>query len=142
MDMQINSISSYSGAQDPSTLALRDQYLGALSAALRSGDAVSAQQALLGFVGTGGIVSPSTIYERLKQALQSGDKTQMDQLARDVLNAQDSQEVPQVANPAPLSAPVSTSSSDPRHPMTAAADHTDHALLVAQGLGSIINTSA
>ena len=63
MDMQINSISSYSGAQDPSMLALRDQYLGALSAALRSGDAVSAQQALLGFVGTGGVVSPSTLYE-------------------------------------------------------------------------------
>jgi hypothetical protein len=142
MDMQINSISSYSGVQDPSTLALRDQYLGALSAALRSGDAVSAQQALLGFVGTGGIVSPSTLYERLKQALQSGDKTQMDQLARDVMNAQDAQQAPQVANPTPISTPVSSSNADPRHPTTAAADHIDHALLVAQGLGSIINTSA
>ncbi len=142
MDMQINSISSYSGAQDPSMLALRDQYLGALSAALRSGDAVSAQQALLGFVGTGGVVSPSTLYERLKQALQSGDKTQMDQLARDVMNAQDAQQAPQIADPTPISAPVSTASTNPQHPATAAADHTDHALLVAQGLGSIINTSA
>jgi 3-oxoacyl-(acyl-carrier-protein) synthase len=142
MDMQINSISSYSGVQDPSTLALRDQYLGALSAALRSGDAVSAQQALLGFVGTGGIVSPSTLYERLKQALQSGDKTQMDQLARDVMNAQDAQQAPQVVNSVPPSTPTSTSSSDPKHSVTAAVDRIDHALLVAQGLGSIINTSA
>lgn len=132
--MQINSISSYGGSPDPSTQEIRNRYLGALSAALRSGDIDAAQQALLGFVGSGGIISPSTLFERLERSLSTGDKTQMDQLSRDVANSVEAQHENRVAGP--------NNPQSPGSPSNPTADRTDHALLVGAGLGSIINTSA
>jgi len=134
MNMQINSISSYGGSPDPSTQEIRNRYLGALSAALRSGDIDAAQQALLGFVGSGGIISPSTLFERLERSLNTGDKTQMDQLSRDVANSVEAQHENRVAGP--------NNPQSPGSPSNPTADRTDHALLVGAGLGSIINTSA
>ena len=134
MDMQINSISSYGGAQDPSTRDIQNRYLGALTAALRSGDVNSAQQALLGFVGSGGIISPSALLEKLEHAIGSGDKTQMDQLARDVANSQEAQQQNKVAGP---NNPHAAGS-----PANPTVDSTNHGLLVGAGLGSLINTSA
>lgn len=134
MNMQINSISSYGGSPDPSTQDIRSRYLGALSAALRSGDIDAAQQALLGFVGSGGIISPSTLFERLERSLNTGDKTQMDQLSRDVANSQEAQQQNKVAGPK-----NPHSSGNPSNPTV---DHTDHSLLVGASLGSLINTSA
>jgi hypothetical protein len=134
MNMQINSISSYGGSPDPSTQEIRNRYLGALSAALRSGDIDAAQQALLGFVGSGGIISPSTLFERLERSLSTGDKTQMDQLSRDVANSVEAQHENRVAGP--------NNPQSPGSPSNPTADRTDHALLVGAGLGSIINTSA
>ncbi|MBU3575951.1 hypothetical protein [Polynucleobacter sp. UK-Mo-2m-Kol15] len=134
MNMQINSISSYGGSPDPSTQDIRSRYLGALSAALRSGDIDAAQQALLGFVGSGGIISPSTLFERLERSLSTGDKTQMDQLSRDIANSQEAQHQNKVAGPN-----NPHSSANPGNPTV---DHTDHALLVGASLGSLINTSA
>jgi hypothetical protein len=134
MNMQINSVSSYGGSPDPSTQDIKSRYLGALNAALRSGDIDAAQQALLGFVGSGGIISPSTLFEKLQRTLGTGDKTQMDQLARDIANSQETQQLNKVAGPNnPKSA------SNPSNPTV---DHTDHSLLVGASLGSIINTSA
>jgi hypothetical protein len=134
MNMQINSISSYGGSPDPSTQEIRNRYLGALSAALRSGDIDAAQQALLGFVGSGGIISPSTLFERLERSLSTGDKTQMDQLSRDVANSVEAQHENRVAGP--------NNPQSPGSPSNPTADRTDHALLVGAGLGSMINTSA
>jgi hypothetical protein len=134
MNMQINSVSSYGGSPDPSTQDIKSRYLGALNAALRSGDIDAAQQALLGFVGSGGIISPSTLFEKLQRTLGTGDKTQMDQLARDIANSQETQQLNKVAGPNnPQSA------SNPGNPTV---DHTDHSLLVGASLGSMINTSA
>lgn len=134
MNMQINSISSYGGSPDPSTQEIRNRYLGALSAALRSGNIDAAQQALLGFVGSGGIISPNTLFERLERSLSTGDKTQMDQLSRDIANSQEAQHQNKVEGPN-----NPHSSSNPGNPTV---DHTDHSLLVGASLGSIINTSA
>lgn len=134
MNMQINSISSYGGSPDPSTQDIRSRYLGALNAALRSGDVNAAQQALLGFAGSGGIISPSTLFEKLQHSLTTGDKTQMDQVSRDIANSHEAQLMNKVAGP---NNPQSAGS-----PSNPTVDHTDHSLLVGASLGSMINTSA
>ncbi|MBU3634410.1 hypothetical protein ICN35_02990 [Polynucleobacter sp. es-GGE-1] len=71
MNMQITpsaAVSSYSSASESQA---RQGYLGALAAALRNGDVVAAQQALIELRGVGGGVSPDALFEKIDNSIKS-----------------------------------------------------------------------
>ena len=134
--MDISSISTYSAAQDYPNIGLRSQYLGALSIALRSGDTLSAQQALLGFVGAGGVLSPSSLYGQVKQSLETGDKSQMTQLSNTIDSYRKSGPVSDATS---SNQTVGNSSANLFINTNSQAEST---LLVSNGIGSFVNASA
>ena len=71
MNMQITpsiAVSSYSSASESQ---VRQGYLGALAAALRNGDVVAAQQALVELRGVGGGISPEALFEKIDKSIKS-----------------------------------------------------------------------
>jgi hypothetical protein len=71
MNMQITpsaAVSSYSSASESQA---RQGYLGALAVALRNGDVVAAQQALIELRGVGGGVSPDALFEKIGASIKS-----------------------------------------------------------------------
>jgi hypothetical protein len=55
----------------------RQAYLGALTSALRNGNVVAAQQALLGLSGIAGGLSPAAVFNTIESALNSGKVEEM-----------------------------------------------------------------
>ena len=55
----------------------RNAYLGALTSALRNGNVVAAQQALLGLSGITGGLSPAAVFNTIESALNSGKLEEM-----------------------------------------------------------------
>lgn len=75
MGLEIMSTSIMSAGRP--TLSQHGAYLGALSAALRNGNVVAAQQALLGLGGVAGGLSPAAVFETIDSALKSGKVEEM-----------------------------------------------------------------
>ena len=85
MNMQITpstTVSSYSSASESQA---RQGYLGALAAALRNGDVVAAQQALVELRGVGGGISPEALFEKIDKSIKSShyDEIKLASLALD-----------------------------------------------------------
>lgn len=71
MNMQITPFIALPGYSSASELLARQGYLGALAAALRNGDIVAAQQALVELRGVGGGISPETLFDKIDKSLKS-----------------------------------------------------------------------
>jgi hypothetical protein len=65
MNMQITPSTTVSSFSSASESQARQGYLGALAAALRNGDVVAAQQALVELRGVGGGISPEALFEKI-----------------------------------------------------------------------------
>jgi len=94
----------------------RQAYLGALTSALRNGNVVAAQQALLGLSGIAGGLSPAAVFNTIESALNSGKVEEM-KAASSLLDAS------RASKPKPKDS-VSPSSSD---------------LMPASGTGKLVN---
>lgn len=80
MDTQFSTtpaVSSGSFSTATSDVQARQGFLGALAAALRTGDVSSAQQALNGLRGVGGGVSPGQLFNNIENAIISGKGDQI-----------------------------------------------------------------
>jgi hypothetical protein len=71
MNMQITPSAAVSNYSSASESQARQGYLGVLAAALRNGDVVAAQQALIELRGVGGGVSPDALFEKIDNSIKS-----------------------------------------------------------------------
>jgi len=71
MNMQITPSTTVSSFSSASESQARQGYLGALAAALRNGDVVAAQQALVELRGVGGGISPEALFEKIDTSIKS-----------------------------------------------------------------------
>jgi len=71
MDIQITSNAS-ADSLSVSDVQERNSYAGALAAALRTGNVLAAQKALLGLRGSGGGMSPASLFNAIDIALTGG----------------------------------------------------------------------
>lgn len=74
IDITPTSAISSGGSNDNTN---RQAYLGALTSALRNGNVVAAQQALLGLSGVIGGLSPSAVFNSIESAINSGKVEEM-----------------------------------------------------------------